>query len=300
MTGVRTKTPPVRYFWETPIMKHILIATDFSPAARDATQYGIKLAEAFEARVTLVTAFEEIPIPAGEAMNIITNNDMRSLAQRQLEKEKHRISGDTPLPIDTLLKKGPVVRAVLAAATETHADLIVVGMTGTEKDIRRSFGSAATTLAQKTPVPLLVIPEEAKYTPPIAIAIAEDVVRDKGNETPGPVRELLEKFHAKLFVIRVFNKQSGEVIEILHEAANGNRTVGAFSPLYEIPANKHVAQALENFIEMNPISILVMQPQPHTLAEKWFLRSNTKEMIFETSIPLLILPPHVRTHSSTL
>ena len=281
-------------------MKNILIATDFSPAARDATQYGIRLAAAFDARVTLVTAFEEIPIPVEEAMNIITYEDMRTLAQRQLEEEKRQLGADTTIPIDTLLKKGPVVRTILAAAEETHADLIVVGMTGTEKEIRRSFGSAATTLARKTPVPLLVVPEEAKFTPPVAIALAEDVLRAKENETPEPVRELLEKFHAKLFVIRVFNKQSGEVIEVLHEDADGHRTLGTFSPLYEIPANKHVAQALENFIEMNPISILVMQPQPHTLAEKWFLRSNTKEMIFETSIPLLILPPHVRTHSSTL
>jgi hypothetical protein len=124
----------------------------------------------------------------------------------------------------------------------------------------------------------------------VAIALAEDVVREKENETPAAVRELLAKFHAKLFVIRVFNKQSGEVIEVLHETDNGHRTLGAFSPLYEIPANKHVAHALENFITMNPISILVMQPHPRTLPERWFLRSNTKEMIFETSIPLLVLP----------
>ena len=256
----------MRSIIKTSIMKNILIATDFSPAARDATQYGIRLAAAFDARVTLVTAFEEIPIPVEEAMNIITYDDMRTLAQRQLEEEKRQLGADTTIPIDTLLKKGPVVRTILAAAEETHADLIVVGMTGTEKEIRRSFGSAATTLARKTPVPLLVIPEEAKFTPPVAIALAEDVLRAKENETPEPVRELLEKFHAKLFVIRVFNKQSGEVIE-----------------------------ALENFIVMNPISILVMQPHPRTLPERWFLRSNTKEMIFETSIPLLILPPAARS-----
>jgi nucleotide-binding universal stress UspA family protein len=272
-------------------MKNILIATDFSPAALDATLYGIKLAAAFEARVTLATAFEEIAIPAGEAMNITTNEDMRNLAQRQLEKEKRRLSADTSFPIDSLLKKGPVVRAILAAAEETHADLIVVGMTGTEKDIRRSFGSAATTLAQKTPVPLLVIPEEAKFTTPVAIALAEDVFREKEHKTPEPVRQLLAKFHAKLFVIRVFNKHSGEVLEVLDEAANGHSAIGAFSPLHEIPGNKHVADALESFISMNPISILVMQPQPRTLPERWFLRSNTKEMIFQTSIPLLILPP---------
>jgi len=272
-------------------MKNILIATDFSPAALDATQYGMRLAAAFEARVTLVTAFEEIPIPVGEAMNIITNEDMRTLAKRQLEKEMRRLNADIPLHVDTLLKKGPVVRAILAAAEETHADLIVVGMTGTEKDIRRSFGSAATTLAQKTPVPLLVIPEEAKFTPPTAIALAEDVVRLKENETPEAVRQLLAKFHAKLFVIRVFNKQQGEVIEVLHDPSDGRRTIGAFSPLHKIAGNKHVANALENFIEENPVGILVMQPQRWAPPEKWFIRSNTKEMIFQTSIPLLVLPP---------
>src|ERR1700722_12716390 len=105
-------------------MKNILIATDFSPAALDAALYGIKLAAAFEARVTLVTAFEEIPIPVDEAMNIITNEDMRSLARQELEEEKRRLTADAPLPIDMLVKKGTVVRAVLSSAEEMHADLI--------------------------------------------------------------------------------------------------------------------------------------------------------------------------------
>jgi nucleotide-binding universal stress UspA family protein len=271
-------------------MKNILIATDFSPAAMDATEYGIRLAEAFEARVTLLSAYEEIPIPVAEAMTIITYEDMRRLAERQLEEEKRRCSGNTPIPIDLLTKKGTTVRTILAAAEETNADLIVVGMTGTEKDIRRSFGSAATTLASKTVIPLLVVPEGVRFTPPVAIALAEDVIRGKEDETPKAVRDLLGQFRAKLFLIRVFGKQSGEVIEILHESANGHRTIGAFSPLYEIPASKNVAHALENFIEMNPISMLAMRPRPRTLPEKWFLHSNTKDMIFETSIPLLILP----------
>ena len=291
MTVIRAKRPRGKYFWKTPIMKNILIATDFSPAAEDATQYGIKLAASFGARVTLLTAYEEISIPEAEAMTIITYEDMRRLAQRQLEEEKRRFGGDTAIPIDLLTKKGTTVRTILAAAEETNADLIVVGMTGTEKDIRRSFGSASTTLGRKTILPLLVVPEGARFTPPVAIALAEDVIRGRENETPKAVRDLLLQFHAKLFLIRVFSKQSGEVIEILHESANGHRAIGAFSELYEIPKSKNVAHALENFIEVNPISILVMRPQPRTLPERWFLHSNTKEMIFETSIPLLILPP---------
>jgi hypothetical protein len=33
-------------------------------------------------------------------------------------------------------------------------------------------------------------------------------------------------------------------------------------------------------------------PHPHSLPERWFIRSHTREMIFEASIPLLILPEH--------
>ncbi len=185
-------------------------------------------------------------------MTNITYDDMRTLAQRQLEEEKRRCSGDTSVPIDLLTKKGNVVHTILAVAEEMHADLIVVGMTGTEKNIRRSFGSAATTLSRKTPVPLLVIPEGARFTPPVVIALAEDVIKGKEDETPKVVRELLGEFHAKLFLIRVFNKQSGEVIEILHESANGHRTIGAFSPLYEIPASKNVAHAPGEFYRSEP------------------------------------------------
>lgn len=39
-------------------MQTFLIATDFSAASRNATQYGIELARAFNARVILVSAYQ--------------------------------------------------------------------------------------------------------------------------------------------------------------------------------------------------------------------------------------------------
>lgn len=41
-------------------MKNILIATDLTPAARSASEYGMELAEAFNARVVLASAFEQV------------------------------------------------------------------------------------------------------------------------------------------------------------------------------------------------------------------------------------------------
>jgi nucleotide-binding universal stress UspA family protein len=271
-------------------MKNILLATDFSPAAKNATKYALKLATEFGARVTLVTAYEEIAIPEDEAMTVIDNKDMLALAMRQLEQEKCRYSRKEGGDIDLLLKKGPVVRAVLAASEQIKADLIVVGMTGTEKEIRRSFGSAATSLASKTKIPLLVIPEGANFIPPVGIAIADDVSKIRDRQTPELVLQLLQQFHARLYLVRVFNKHAGEVVEIFQTPVSQMQALGTVSALNQTFSGTHVARALEGFVEDNSINILVMRPKPRTITEKWFLRSNTKEMIFETSIPLLIIP----------
>jgi nucleotide-binding universal stress UspA family protein len=156
--------------------------------------------------------------------------------------------------------------------------------------MRRIFGSVVTGLAKKTTIPLLVVPEGVSFRLPKAIAMAVDVLRETDYAIPLPVRQMADQFHSKMYIIRLFNKQLGEVIEILHQSANLHRTIGAFTPLCEIPADDTVVDALNDYIASSPIDLLVMRPHPRSVPERWFLRSNTRQMIFQTDIPLLILP----------
>lgn len=182
-------------------------------------------------------------------------------------------------------------RAIVEAAEHSGADLIVVGMVGENKEVRKIFGSTATGLARKTRVPLLVVPEKARFEKPTGIALAEDVTQEKDQETPAPVVELLEKFHATLYLVRVFNPEAGEIIEVLHTNANRRRRIGAFTPLGETSLDNNIARALENVVETQPISILVLRPEPKSLFDERLYGSTTREMLFDSSIPLLILPP---------
>ncbi|HVU94136.1 MAG TPA: universal stress protein [Puia sp.] len=271
-------------------MKKILIATDLSPAARNAADWGVRLAKAFDAGVILASAFEQMPIPVTEAPVILNAEDMRVMVQRDVANEAELIKGDGAVPIEAMACEGSATPAMLRVVRARQADWIVVGMKGSGRELRRAFGSTVTGLGRKAGVPLLIIPEGVRFSPPKAIAMAVDVYTETGFSIPAPVRELAEKFHSKLFIIRLFNKGAGEVIEILHQTDGGNRTIGAFSPLCEMPAGESVTDALSEYIDASPIDLLVMKPHPRMGPERWFLRSETRQMIFKTHVPMLVLP----------
>ncbi len=168
-------------------MKNILIATDLSPAARNATDYGLRLAAALGAQVTLMSAYEQLPILAVDSLALLTTGDVVGIAQQKLQHEVENLTREQSLPVHVLAREGNSTQAVLDAAEEIGADLIIAGFTGTAKALRKSFGSTATGLARKTKIPLLIVPQQARYEKPVGIALADDVHRNMDKGIPLPI-----------------------------------------------------------------------------------------------------------------
>lgn len=122
-------------------MKKILIATDFSPAARNATDYGLRLAEAFQAAVVLMSAFEREPILVSETPLMLNSKIEKDIVRRRLEEEADNLMIEKPKSIGILAWEGPASRAIVEAAEEAGADLIVAGLVSEDKGIRKIFGS---------------------------------------------------------------------------------------------------------------------------------------------------------------
>ena len=177
-----------------------------------------------------------------------------------------------------------------------NADLIIAGMKGSGKATRKFFGSTVTSLARKTTVPIIVIPEGTPYRSPGTIALANDISPQADTHLLDVLRSLVERFHSTLYIVRIITKKSDEVIEVLNRPSNLSKMVGKLEPLYEYPLDKNITKALDNFISTHHVDMLAMIPHKESLPESWFLRSNTREMLFKTNIPLLILPeePHKR------
>ena len=241
-------------------MKTILIATDFSPAARDAAKYAISLAGVFESKVSLVSVYTRGPMTVSASLALVSTAEKGKAVGRRLAAEASMLSpGENG--IHTIIKEGARVDSILAAADQTGADLIVVGMKDTGRKTRRLFGSTVTGLARRTTIPVLVIPEGFSFSPPAAMALSNGKGLDRDLRRVAAVRQIIRHFAPKVYFVRIFGL-----------------TV------------RRVCHGLTRFIDSHRIDLLVMTPHRRFTPAAWFTRSHTRIMLFRIRIPLLILP----------
>jgi nucleotide-binding universal stress UspA family protein len=53
--------------------------------------------------------------------------------------------------------------------------------------------------------------------------------------------------------------------------------------------NENVPDAINDFIEREKIDMLIMLPKKHSIVESLFKKSQTKEMLYQSHIPMLAL-----------
>lgn len=145
-------------------MTTILLATDGSPSAAEATTEAIDLAHALGARLVVV-AVEHVAVPAygyygyGEVYSDLLAGEHQHV-QRILAETAHEAE-DAGVDCDVVAAEGPVVEEICRIATEREAKLIVIGAHGWGAFRRFVFGSVSTGVMHEAPCPVLVVRAQA-------------------------------------------------------------------------------------------------------------------------------------------
>ena len=266
-------------------MKTILIATDFSTASHNASMYGVEFAKAINAKIILFNAYI-IPKPAPSINVSISRYDIMMQIDQLLLNEAD-ILDPGRIRMEVLCDEGLPAETILNVASEKKVDFIIVGMKGSGRNLKKIFGSTATALAQQTEIPLIVVPEKAKFEKLEIMVFANDTVAlDKG--IPKYITETAQLFKSKLYVVRVTKNKSIFKLNAPHLL---HQTEGVAT--FEYSSDADISYALNTFIEMNKADMLVMIPHKHVWLKRLFIKSETKDMIFHTHVPLLILSKKV-------
>ena len=151
-------------------MKKILIAIDYNPTAQDVAKKGYELAKSMNAEVTLLhvvadytyySSLDYSPIMGFDSFSNLgvlqtnTVTELQNAAQDYLDKTKRYLDDDT---IKTVVKDGDSGQAIINAAKEYEADVIVMGShsrRGLEKIL---MGSVAEKVLRNSTLPLFIIP----------------------------------------------------------------------------------------------------------------------------------------------
>lgn len=270
-------------------METILISTDFSSAARNATTYGFELAKAMGAKVILFTAYH-VPTAFPESSFYLTPQELEKDSYKLLMDEAELLDPKRTVALVTKSMQGPVNDSIIAAALENSVSYIVLGMKERGKELRKYLGSTVTDLCKRSPVALVVVPAGTAFSIPATIALASDITDKTNLHILQPLKNLGERFSSKLVIIRVIKKSIDQVVERVLRPEALSSFLAGLQPTFEFAKGGNVANAITRFVQEQSIDMVAVIPHEHTLFERLFTRSVTKDLVFHTQVPLLVLP----------
>lgn len=269
-------------------MKTILIATDFSQAAHHAFAYGAELAQGTNARIVLLHVCQPVLITP-EILQVITDKEMVGNAETELEAEVKQLAIPSALPIETKIAIGNAVNSIVEEAAACNADLIIVGMKNDHKTFRKFFGSTATALSRSTPIPMIVVPEGTAYTAPVSIALATELSKENDLHLIEPLCRLAGMFNGHISLVRVSTQHSEEK-SIPPDLSLLSWHLRQFSPTIELIDDSDIAHGLNKFVKAKQVDMVVMVSQEYSFVERLLHKSDIKEMMLTTDVPVMILP----------
>lgn len=272
------------------MIKKIVVAVDFSDASFNAANYAASMANIFNAELILVHAF----------MNPMAIDQLRAELSGQLDKELSQVLEDFmkenveilqkkfTIKIDSLVKEGPASSVLEECVQNTNADLVVMGMKGKGQS-NSLFGSTTLAHIRKSGVPVLVIPEKAAFKSIETITLASDFDEETGTGNYALLKAIADRTKAYVQILNVRKKD----LELSpSEIAGKLNTSFAFNEInhnFFTVEDDEVDDGIEDFLEDYPSDMLVMLSRRQNFFRRVFGTIHTREMIYETEIPLLVL-----------
>ena len=153
-------------------VRELVVATDFSEPASQALEYAIAIARQFGASLRLIHVFSAplaVPlegtgsaVPTGTPTIPVPNASLLVEQRRMVEQKLDRLAEECNarnVPTSRqLLQEEKAHRAIVDAAFEAQADLIVLGTHGRTGLERLLLGSVAEGVLRHSRLPVLVVP----------------------------------------------------------------------------------------------------------------------------------------------
>lgn len=140
-------------------MKPILLSTDGSPSAMEATREALELAKMLGAPLIAISV-EHVTVPAyGYYGYAEVYNDLRKAENEHIHEVIDEVSAkaaEAGVPFEGIAAEGPIVEQICRVARERDAAMIVIGAHGWGPIRRLVFGSVSLGVLHDAPCPVLV------------------------------------------------------------------------------------------------------------------------------------------------
>ena len=262
-------------------MKTIIISSDFSEEAKNATRYAIGIAKKTKAKLILFH-LHIVSVHAVQA-RLPYKDILKSIdyAKTKVENRVKKLSEAYDIEIKVDFAMGEFFKQLERSIAEHHADLMVMGMhvKSLENDL---LGSTTSEAINKIEIPILAVPIHAEFNNIDKILFACDLEKGLSENILKEIKKTTKNFNAELSVFHVNDKisdlkDSEAILEPLDEVAY----------FYKSVQSEAVIDAIKKELITYKPDVLIMVPYEYGFWSSLIHKSKTRMMSSGLDIPLL-------------
>ena len=273
-------------------MKTILVPTDFSANADNALNYAIELAKIENAKLILLHAFETNYESGAVSYNLIAEEkaSLEIQSNKRLQTIGYKIELSSKLKYECISVEGFVIDVILNLIEEQEIDLVVMGTKGASGLSGVIFGSNTTKVIEKAKCPVIAVPEGAIYMGFGKITYATDY-HENDIQCLKKVIEIAEPLNAQVNILHIsINPHSEEIeretMKTFMDEINHKITYSNLS--FQLINGASINASLEEYLESNATSLMVMSTHRRDFFDKIFGSSITKHIAYKIKTPLMV------------
>ncbi|WP_454047930.1 universal stress protein [Chryseobacterium sp. Marseille-Q8038] len=273
-------------------MKTIIVCTDFSHEAENATHYAASMAKENKYRIILFN----LQTVSVHALNAQASADFfytQTLKnQKKLEDKAIELNSLYGIEAAHHLASGNFIEELENCIQLHECDFIVMGMA--EKTLeQRILGNSVTRAIHRIKRPILIVPAHIEYTGIRKILFAYDTHKNMTWSAMNDIYYFINEFNAEVEVFNVSERLEG-FAEVIHDIdLNSGYDLDDIKYSFKMIQSIEVIKAIEEEIRLTSPDLLTMVPYKYNLVESLFHRSKTAIMAYKNKIPLLSIPLNI-------
>jgi nucleotide-binding universal stress UspA family protein len=266
-------------------MKVIVVPTDFSTAAENASRYAAQVARDTGSRLLLMHVYQ---MPVGMVdmpVMMISGEEIKKNTDELLSDAREMIVKNYPgLEVEVESRLGDLVEELNGICSERQPLAVVVGSKqykGIEKFL---FGNTTQSIIRHCNTPVISVPAGAMPRKPSNVVLATDLANPESIPAARIV-ELVQLLKARLHLAHISEdgKEATGVetalLDLLREA----------NPAYHLITDDDVIHGLLRYVEENNVDLLLALPHKHNIYERLFFKLHTDGLLEKMPVPVMCI-----------
>jgi len=288
------------------LIRRILVPVDFSEYSKNACLYALNLASKQQAEIKILHVYyapivDLVPITDAYSIQVDMDINLREIEGAAREsllefvdgvRSAAREKGFGNIKIGYSLREGIPEDQIAQVARDYKPGVIVLGTRGKGQQHSDIIGSVVYRLFDRTPVPVLAIPESSVFD---TSAQVKNIVyaTDFDDSDFVAIRRLMgivSGFKVKIFCVHVSKKS-----EKTWDQPRMNALKEYFSKVHEgikvdcqLLEGEDTIGQLEEFTKTNKIDLIALSNRKRNLIVRLFNPGITRKLIHQSNIPLLV------------